>query len=78
MSNRLRDSTPIAVLIIGWVGMGGLQTVQTFWDSGVWFHPGGNASGRSHPGLRKNEVFLFVLFSWFGFIVFFRCNITPG
>lgn len=46
--------------------------------SGVWFHPGGNTSGRSHPGLRKNKVFLFVPFSWFGFIVFFSCNITPG
>lgn len=58
--------------------------VKTFWDSVVWFHPGGDTSGRSHPGLRKNKVFLFtegcLSFSIFFVLVYcvFRCNITPG
>ena len=30
-------------------------TVQTFWDSVVWFHPGGTRPGRPRPALRTNR-----------------------
>lgn len=50
-----------SVLITGqsWCGMAASLSflplnVKTFWDSVVWFHPGGDKSGQPHPGLRKN------------------------
>lgn len=54
--------------------------VRTFWVSVVWFHPGGEKSGRSRPALRTNQVFLFteVSLTVCGLLCVFRCNTTPG
>lgn len=73
-----RDYTNIPVVSTGWGWHGRAANlsllplkVKTFWDSVVWFHPGGYKSGWSHPDLRKNKVFLFTVFFFSFFLLEF-------
>lgn len=74
MSNRLRKKKDLQGLYSyscfsterGWCGRAANLSflslkVKTFWDPLVWFHPGGDKSGWSHPGLGKKSVLVYFL-----------------